>query len=765
VSAGAPQAAILGAPRRREPASGRPAAIAARPPLIRIVTFAALGLYGVLRWSTMLVGEEGRLLALLALAVALAGARPTLARHSRVVAALATAIALVAVFPIAGVPLSWVLHLRIAVTARAIGDGVSTLPQVNVPYAGAGEWVRVVIVLGAGVLLFDAALLLAFAPNEMEDLRRGGAALPLVALVAVPSTALHPRLPYLEGLILFVLLAAFVWGERASRRQPAAAVVICGAALVAAMLAAPALDRHKGWINTQALAASLVPKSVEIFDWTQTYGPISWPRHGHTVLEIKAAQPEYWKAEDLDVFDGQAWTQGVVPGDESTPAPSRGALARWSQTIQITLRGMKTSDVIGAGFSLHPSHVSQPVVPGFSDGTWTTGSALGPGDTYSIRVYTPNPSPAQLNSAGSDYSGLPAGYRTILLGPAGVSGSGAQAQVVFPPFHSRTPVENIVGLPIGSGAAIVEGSPYGAAYRLARGLARRAPTPYAYAVAVERFLATGYAYGEDPPLRRYPLESFLFATKRGYCQQFAGAMALLLRMGGVPARVAVGFTSGRQVPTTNRWLVSDTDAHAWVEAWFPHYGWVRFEPTPPADPALGAHSALPGSGIVGSGTGLKYAQQGIAKTRVGAHPATHGKATRASGPDAGVLVALVALASLALLTLWWLVRATKPLASGEARVAELERALARCRRPVGGGATLAGIESRLSGSAEASGYVRALRLARFAGGHPLPTARQRRALRRQLGLELGPLGALRALWALPPRRPRSRRRARRPPGA
>ena len=58
-------------------------------------------------------------------------------------------------------------------------------------------------------------------------------------------------------------------------------------------------------------------------------------------------------------------------------------------------------------------------------------------------------------------------------------------------------------------------------------------------------------------------------------------MALLLRMGGVPARVSAGFTSGYlRVSRLNQWAVSDLDAHAWVEAWFPSYGWVRFDPTP-----------------------------------------------------------------------------------------------------------------------------------------------------------------------------------------
>src|SRR5437764_6234524 len=63
-------------------------------------------------------------------------------------------------------------------------------------------------------------------------------------------------------------------------------------------------------------------------------------------------------------------------------------------------------------------------------------------------------------------------------------------------------------------------------------------------------------------------------------------MALLLRMGGVPARVATGFTTGTLDKGSGEYVVHDYDAHSWVEAWFPDYGWVTLDPTPQASPAL-----------------------------------------------------------------------------------------------------------------------------------------------------------------------------------
>lgn len=84
------------------------------------------------------------------------------------------------------------------------------------------------------------------------------------------------------------------------------------------------------------------------------------------------------------------------------------------------------------------------------------------------------------------------------------------------------------------------------------------------------------------------LVDFLFTGHRGYCEQFASAMAIMLRTLHVPARVAVGFTPG--VATGDSRLITTEDAHAWVEAWFPGAGWLPFDPTPLAD----GRTAIPG---------------------------------------------------------------------------------------------------------------------------------------------------------------------------
>ena len=720
-------------------------------PLVRLATFAALAAYGVERWATLERGAPGwRLLGLLALALAVVVAGTFARRRSVVPAAVLVAIAALAMLPLAGVPLTWVLHARIAVTASAIGEGLSALPGVLVPYAGVDQWVRLVIALGAGVLLIDAAAMVALAPRDAGGLWRAAAALPLIALAVIPSTILHPQLAYLQGLILFALLAAFVWGERIGRGRLAGAITLCGAGAVVALVAAPALERHKPWLDYQALAGRLAAVKSEAFDWSQGYGPIDWPRTGHAVFEVQAGRPDYWKAEDLDLFASRGWALGDLPGTQdpsSTISPA--ALRRWTQTIQVTVRAMSTTQVIAAGSAGAPAHLSKPFSVGQSPGTWTAGSQLGSGDSYSIRTYSPQPSDAQLSGAGTAYpAALLPGYLTIYL-PAPAQLAGQVEQVVFAPFGSSHSVA--FGSSSVDPGPVLRASPYRSAYALALRLRRAAATPYAYVRAVKRYLSSGFTYIENPAPAAYPLETFLFKTRAGYCQQFAGAMALLLRMGGVPARVAVGFTPGSYDKATRRWVVSDIDAHAWVEAWFPRYGWVRFDPTPAAAPALGGRSPIPGGGAAGSGQTTKQPSSrghgGAGGGRVASRAAGHG-----SGSPGGEAVAIAAAILAALLATAYLL--TRPLAPGDPQLAELERAFTRAARPLGAGTTLLELERRLDTSPDAAGYVRELRMARFGEGAGEPSRRQRRALRAQLRMGLGPLGRARALWALPPRRHR-----------
>ncbi|HEY2207154.1 MAG TPA: transglutaminaseTgpA domain-containing protein [Pseudonocardia sp.] len=121
---------------------------------------------------------------------------------------------------------------------------------------------------------------------------------------------------------------------------------------------------------------------------------------------------------------------------------------------------------------------------------------------------------------------------------------------------------------------------------IARAVTKRAQSPFDKAVALNRYFIDP-AFGFRYSLRTAPgssdnaLVDFLTRGKRGYCEQFASAMAVLLRTVGVPARVAIGFSAGQQVADYRS--IGTGDAHAWVEAYFTGYGWLTFDPTPLQD--------------------------------------------------------------------------------------------------------------------------------------------------------------------------------------
>lgn len=106
----------------------------------------------------------------------------------------------------------------------------------------------------------------------------------------------------------------------------------------------------------------------------------------------------------------------------------------------------------------------------------------------------------------------------------------------------------------------------------------------ARAAAIELRLLEDYEYSLESLGRGgvSPLETFLFETRRGHCEYFASSMVLLLRAEGIPARLITGFYGAEQSWWDRAWIVRQSNAHAWVEAYLPERGWTTFDPTPPA---------------------------------------------------------------------------------------------------------------------------------------------------------------------------------------
>jgi protein-glutamine gamma-glutamyltransferase len=725
---------------------------------VRLAALAGLAVFVALQWATLVEPTaSGRML--LGVLAAWAGAGVILlARRGRPFVIAAVAIVLVPVsLLIAGATAGEIVPAGWRGLISGIGDGISALPELRVPYAGADEFVDLVIVAGGLALVAIALVVAAAAPRR----GRPWALAFLIVGYAIPATQTSPDAPYLRGAVFAVLVGAVLWGERVVRPgrpvrgQAPLAIALVGLGAVVGLALGPGLDSRHPWVNWDKLVNELSRGAPEQFAWDHTYGPLDWPRDGRVVLRIKADHSSYWKAANLDGFDGRRWVRAGLRPDNGIAARRGDDVLvrhpRWEETIRVSVAGMRTDQIVGAGSVLSLDRLRLSPLPVGSPGTWAVVGQLHAGDAYTARVYVPRPNPEQLGKAGTNYPDVMELYRTVPL-PAPGDDPVRRTEMVFFPFGS-THVPTALG-PSGTiaedGRAVLDDSPYRRTYALARRLATGADTPYEFARRVQAYLNSGrYHYVEDVPRYRVPLDSFLFDDHRGYCQQFSGAMALLLRMGGVPARVSAGFSPGSLDPGRDEYIVRDVDAHSWVEAYFPRYGWVTFDPTPAIAPARAQTAYDPSE----AGNPGPAADGGVGDRL--SDPKSGGRAP--SGPHNASFPVLPLLAGLAAVTVLGFValavvrrirRRRRP--ALDPRLAELERALRRSGRPAAPGVTLRRLEAMFAGEPEAAAYVRAVREARYGHGNTAPTPGQRRALRRELAAGWGYTGRLRAFWALPP---------------
>ena len=748
----------------RLPAASAPLArTVVRPGLIRLGTFTLLAAFAASAWGTNLLSPSGSgravLMAVIAAALgavmlALADVRNPWLRHGG--CAAATLIAIGLMLEAAGVGARLLVPDAWGELVNGITQGIDSLPDTTVPYQGLDEWVRTTILAGAGALLILAAGL-AFWPRASAT-RPTAAAVALGVIYGVPAVERNFAHPFFSGAVLAILLTAFLWGERLERQHAWLAASLGLVALLIGLIVAPRVDGARPLLDPQHLADPLTAKG-DVFNWTHSYGPLSWPRDGHEVLRVKAQTPTYWKAINLAQFDGIRWREDAVidPFQPDIPEPVNNP--QWRQTITVVVRDLRSFQYVAAGTALAISH-TRKLHTRDAPGTFITGrNPLRPGDSYRATVYTPRPSQAQMNAAGSNYPQALENDLSMLL-PASVGGPKVAnpftgqvsnryaAEIIFP-FYAET-VGALSQMPGGQtgrrGDELMQRSRYAREYALAKQLKAQSTSPYDFVQRVQREVRRNARYTEAPPLTKIPLDTFLFSNpKLGYCQQFSGAMALLLRMGGVPARVASGFAPGSYDKKRSEYVVRDLDAHSWVEAYFPGYGWVPFDPTPSVAPA----SSRASDSAASAAQGDIHNKGGIGDR--GSDPHQGGASASAGSALKWPVVAFLAI--LLVLTVVRHERRARRAPPGVApELHELVRALRRSGRMPANGMTLWRLETVLGGSDAAQAYLRAVRRHRYGDEDaPPPTREQRRALRRVLSAGLGPFGTLRGWWALPPR--------------
>jgi transglutaminase-like putative cysteine protease len=784
----------------RGPAALLPAWVA------RLAGFAALACLGISQWQRMVEGLPAArplvwvLLAVLAAASVLVCEE--LPERARSFAMIATAlVGLLAASLAAGLELGQLRPRRLDELGSGLVSGSQALSTVRLPYSGVDPWPELVLQLLGSTLVMISGLL-AFWPRPGGV--RGYPFLSLGALLvltASPVVAMGGTRPLLLGTALTVLTVCFLWLERIPLRPGLGVAALIGVALAGALPLAAAADRGEPWFDYQSFAEGLGPKDPVRFDWGHgDYGPIGWSRSGAEVVRVKARRPAYWKVRTLDEFDGNGWRTGGYDERSDDPTldlpPNWPTQTRFQDRIQVSVQRMRGTDVVGAGTTIDVLDESRRIEPGVAPGQWQSVGELRTGDSYSARVYVPRPTADQLAAVPAEQTSehmedLEVRVRLRDLTPeeleilpvdvprSSIDGQPPEtATVEFPPFGrlGARPVADYRSYGLeGDGDTAMRFSDLGRTYALAARLRSRAATPYEYALAVNDYLRRGFTYTERPPRPAFgvaPLEAFLLDDKAGYCQHFSAGMALLLRMGGVPARVATGFSPGGYSKRKQAWVVRDTDAHSWVEAWFEGYGWITLDPTPSDTPARSqiASIAAPATpeNATGDPAGDPDAAGNVAADRRAAGSreelferlrgrggsATEEEAEETGGSGAPLWPLIPVALLLAALGAWFVARRRRerPDDPLERAILELETALRRSGRPTPAGMTLRQLERRLGLSGDAAGYLRAVSAARYAPRSAGPTRGQRRALRRELAAGQGLAGRVRTFWALPPRR-------------
>jgi len=622
----------------------------AEAPAARLAAFAALGAFAAAHWARLVAeAPVGRVALTVALAAGmgaglLALPRTRLRPPALHAAALAVAIGggVVALVTI-GLPARLLPPGAWDELSGEIDRGLAGIRTVEWPYEGSDDAIRLVVLLGAPLLLTVAAALAFWPARRGAGVMRGLGLITLLLLYGVPVTEHDPGAPLVRGLLLLALVGAWLWLPRLRGRDATVGAAVLAAVGVGALPVAAKLDSERALLDYRSW--NWFAGEGITFDWNHSYGPLDWPRKGTTLLNVEADKPQYWKVETLDSFDGLRWLR--TDANESTefagelpPNPD----PRWDERIRVTVRSLRTDFVVGTGTPYRVDGAGEAVT-GSADGTVRRlDEPLRRGDSYTVRSYAPDPSARRMRAATGSYPRGLSQYTRISLPRPG--------ETARPDARPAAATARQVSVPLaGPREAVTAGlqpalasSPYAKSYGLARRLTAGAPTVYDAVDRVQDHLRDSYTYSERPPTRAYPLESFLFDDRIGYCQQFSGSMALMLRMVGIPTRVVSGFSPGSFNRDRGEFSVRDLDAHSWVEVYFAGIGWATFDPTPRAAPADRAGRGpeaerldIPTGGETRSGSGEPFSSERGSQAE---SPAATGRAEeKGPNPLAAVLVA------------------------------------------------------------------------------------------------------------------------------
>jgi len=362
--------------------------------------------------------------------------------------------------------------------------------------------------------------------------RSGGKSLVLVCAFLVPVTLamfmVLPRLPGFSGYYLPVSKSA---GKLPATFGP--------------------LINNPGYQNTDRFPTTPLPFNPDVYFGLNNFLDlrVRGLPSDTTVMKVRSNSPEYWRATAFDRFLGNGWEntekkrEDIKSNDLPLNVAYPGENARYgtSDLVQTFFIEKQLPNTLFAAYI--PRDVYFPANQLKVDSMM---SVLTPGTLDPGLVYT-------VVSEVSDVSTemLRVGYGNT---PAEITDRYCQLPPMSPAVAELT-------------GKVVRGQ----------------TNEYDCVKAISDYLQKNYPYDLNVGKQgngENTVEFFLFKAKRGFCEHFASAMAVMCRTQSFPARVAVGYDSGQYNALTGYYEVSARDAHAWVEIYFPAWGWIPFDPTP-----------------------------------------------------------------------------------------------------------------------------------------------------------------------------------------
>jgi protein-glutamine gamma-glutamyltransferase len=271
------------------------------------------------------------------------------------------------------------------------------------------------------------------------------------------------------------------------------------------------------------------------------------------VMRVRAPEPAFWRGQTFSEFDGRVWTvsdaqsiplTGPTIKVQPTLGDVTGTASRAEEFVQTYNIEADLPNVIFA--AAPPSTVIfDGTVFARSDGAIRADRTLSEGTVYSVVSQRIDVTAESLRAEGD-------------------------LSLRFAPFATEPEVAQFLTLPESTSAATVA---------LASELRVEGST-YDTIRNFELWMATNTEYDLNAPVPDGDaVDDFLFSSQRGFCEQIASSLVVMLRSQGVPARLATGYIPGERDLISGVFEVRASDAHAWVEVWFPDSGWQPFDPT------------------------------------------------------------------------------------------------------------------------------------------------------------------------------------------